>query len=684
LTGFPWPLNLVQEWFEDLYDWVGAAAVYAVQPVSQWITDSGLALQSFITVAMDDMYTVVNTITADVSLTVAGVVTSVDATISANVSILEDQFTVSFEWWNTVFSDSLAGLQTGMDAAFSDAGAFVDTTVTGAFVALNANIDAAMLGLGGTVSGLFDSFLGVADDLLTGLGDALGPVLSTAWTGLADGAGVIATGVLGVTDELSKTLYPLVEAPLLGLLDAASDALGSDSPPKEVKKSAEKWTRALEEAIKRAIPKKGESPPSLLSLSALASEIVIGLTGVYSFTHTLSCAIDAAHPVKTWEFKAAIMDILHTFSISDAIGPMIDAPLWAGVIVPVRMRYRQLFPYEVPNIGELARMVNQRIIPDALYVENVSFYAIDATWAGYLKKSGERVPSFGDMSRMKWLGKISMEQLLDGQRHMGIREEFIPGYEELTKILPGRGDLITMMVREVIDPTIFKETMAMQGVSELWSTRHYEAHWILLPLGKVETARHRNIIDDDELFTYLKLHDYKPEPRPGIIKSDQKIASELIWRLPGRIEGRWLYKWGYIDVVGLKDMLISDGLHPDWAKTVAEATARNQMLAEINRLRDNAKKDFVKGLITEAQLIVNLEALRYSPALIEFHIADALGDGERDLKLEAIDLVADGYVKDMITYEELESGLAYYIVRPEVLVSELDRAYVRKYRKPKE
>lgn len=682
MTGFPWPLDGVQEWFENLYDWIGNAAVYAVRPVSQWIVNSGLALQSFITVAMDDMYVVVNTITADVSLVVSGVVTSIDATISANISILEAQFTASFEWWGTVFSDSLAGLQTGMDAAFSGMSVFVDDALALMYEGLNTNMFAIITGTDASISGLFDSLVGVADDLLVGMGDALGPPLSAIWTGLADGAGVIATGVLSVTDELSKTLYPLIETPLLSMLDAASDALGVSSPPEEVKKAAENWIKALEEAIKRPIPKKGESPPDVLTLGIASAAVVAGITKLYCVTHAISGALDAIHPAKKWGFKAAIMDIIHTISIDDAVGPMVQAPLWAGIIVPMRMRYRQLFPYEVPDVGELARMVNQRIIPDALYVENASFHAIDAIWAGHLKKSGERVPSFGDMSQMKWRGKIDMDQLLDGQRHMGIREEFIEGYRALTERLPGAGDLITMMVREVIDPTIFKDTMLMQGVSELWSDRHYEAHWILLPLGKVQDARYRGLIDDTELAKYLVLHDYKPEPRPGIGLSDQDLAAKLIWKIPGRIEARWMYKWGDIDQAGLEAFLISDGMDPEWAPIVARATARNQMLAEINRLRDNSKRDFGKGLITEAQLVVNLEALRYSPALIAFHIADALGDSERDLKLEAIDLVADGYVKDIISWEEMELALAYYIVRPEVLQAELDRAYVRKYRKP--
>ncbi|TET13497.1 MAG: hypothetical protein E3J82_02910, partial [Candidatus Thorarchaeota archaeon] len=217
MTGFPWPLSLAQEWFDDLYDWVGDAAVYAVQPVSQWIVNTQTVITGFITTSMDNMSVgisgFIDGLWTDVNNALGIVITS----INANISALEGQFTVSLEWWGTVFSDSIIGLQTGMDAAFTDAGAFVDATVTGAFVALNANIDAAIVGIGTVVPDLFDSFLGLAGDVLAGLGDALGPAISTMWVGLADGAGAIATGILGVTDVLSETVYPFIEAPLLAL-----------------------------------------------------------------------------------------------------------------------------------------------------------------------------------------------------------------------------------------------------------------------------------------------------------------------------------------------------------------------------------------------------------------------------------------------------------------------------------
>lgn len=640
-------------------------------------------LSDFLTSGFDTVaYNLANTIggaVTDLLVGVDGAISPIGIGLTSITDFLEEQLKIG----TGMIDANLTDLSTVILENLGVTNESISIFFTDNFAAISGLFDTSrQLMLDGNQT-LFDSLAGLSGDQLLAFGDALIAALSAIWEALADAAGVIATVIMSGMEVLAGTLHKFVLKPLLGLLDAASDALSPGSPDEEVKKAAEKWIKTLEEAIKRPIPKEGKSPPDILTLGVSAAAIIAGIIGVYSSTHAISAALDATHPVKGWGFKAAIMDILHTVSIDDALGPMLEAPIWAGVIVPMRMRWRQFYPYEVPGTGELVRMATQRIIPDDLYKESMSFHALDTTWSANLQRSNERVPSFGDMSRMKWLKKLTTDQLLDAQRHMGIQEEFIPGYEALLERLPGAGDLITMMVREVIDLTIFIETMTMQGVSEVWSMRHYEAHWILLPLGKVQEARYRGFIDDAELAKYLVLHDYKPEPRPGITLSDQELAGKLIWKIPGRIEARWMFKWGDIDQAGLEAFLISDGMDPDWAPIVARATARNQMLAEINRLRDNTKKSFVKGLITEQQLIANLNALRYSPDLIGFHIADAKADGERELKLEAIDLIVDGYVKDMITDDELGSGLKYYIVRPEVLEAELDRAYVRKFRKPK-
>jgi len=172
---------------------------------------------------------------------------------------------------------------------------------------------------------------------------------------------------------------------------------------------------------------------------------------------------------------------------------------------------------------------------------------------------------------------------------------------------------------------------------------------------------------------FLKLADYSPEWRGPLEK--------LSWSVPGRIDARWMFRWGVIDVTGLRDLLVKGGLDPEYADDVALATARNQFLSEINRLRDNSKADYAKGYILEPQLRADLEALGYPPTWVEFHVMDATADRERALKDDAVAVISDAYLKDELTEDGLLKGLSDYIVSPERVTMELDRLYLKKYKR---
>jgi len=261
---------------------------------------------------------------------------------------------------------------------------------------------------------------------------------------------------------------------------------------------------------------------------------------------------------------------------------------------------------------------------------------------------------------------------------IGVRQQYLA---RTTPMIPSTRDLISMVVHEVISPEDFKALMPLHGFSSTWADRYWEDHWRLLPLGEVKDARHRGIIDGKELDTYLVLHDYKPEPRPGIHISDRDIAAQLAWDLPGRIDTRWMYRWGEIAVDDIEGLLVQSGLHPDWAPKVASAYAKQQLAVEINRLRDNAKKDFVEGLMDEAALRAALTELGYPPDWVEFHVADAASDRERENKEEWLSFLDELFLAGEIDPETYQAELAKHIVDPKALELRYARKYYKRFKK---
>ena len=115
-----------------------------------------------------------------------------------------------------------------------------------------------------------------------------------------------------------------------------------------------------------------------------------------------------------------------------------------------------------------------------------------------------------------------------------------------TPEIPGSGDLIRMVVREVLTPDLFKVFMARQGFSSAWSDNYWEAHWVLPARGEIVDAYHRGLISKAEYEKYIIWHDYKPEVRPGISKSDVAILTGLMKELIPRVDLRRAWELGII------------------------------------------------------------------------------------------------------------------------------------------
>lgn len=213
-----------------------------------------------------------------------------------------------------------------------------------------------------------------------------------------------------------------------------------------------------------------------------------------------------------------------------------------------------------------------------------------------------------------------------------------PVRQELNAIftpeIPGSGDLIRFMVREVIVPDEFYAAMALQGFSDYWSKAYFEAHWILPPTGRTRTAFLRKQIPEEEYRKFLIWYDFKPDPRPGISLSDVDLMLKTQYDWPGKIDIRWLIEWGIITPEQGGDLLKATGLDPAWSPRVLEAYLLNQLREELGKVRRVYERRLREGFMDKPGFATALSGIHYATHVINALLKWADEELDLDEKLE--------------------------------------------------
>mgnify|MGYP000085344816 CR=1 FL=1 len=181
--------------------------------------------------------------------------------------------------------------------------------------------------------------------------------------------------------------------------------------------------------------------------------------------------------------------------------------------------------------------------------------------------------------------------------------------QQFTPRIPSLSDLIQMLVREVITLDEYRKYAAWLGESREWADRRWEAHWQLPARTWIDDAYHRGIITEEEWSKYYVWHDYKPEPRPGISKSDVEILSGLRKTLIPRVDLRRAWEYGLIDDEELEQRYVMLGYEDD-APLMAKIQKWVALDGEITMVRRELVNLVVAGLMTEEEFDKALEDLK--------------------------------------------------------------------------
>ena len=580
---------------------------------------------------------------------------------------------------NDFIKDPVGTLQTGWNfvaGKVGEIGAGIEDAFAGAYEWLRTNVGDPILNGIGQIGGW-------VADALKGVAEALGGALSGFLDWIVKHLMWLGEMICGAIGAVRAAVAPIVGPFLTEIIDTATKGLIPGSPPEEVEQATAAFSAQLLKRLSEIPPPHHSPVPSLTELLA-ASAGVVGMGMLTSFgMSSIATYLDMVHPARMTGIMHTANNLLYSLNFPAMIGPIIFSNIWAGIILPLRHRWNEVYKPSIPEASHLARFRAKGLMDGALYTQNMAFQGFGGEFAAMYEQDVARIPTVMELNQMVWREKISLEAFRGALRVTGVREDFILGYEELTKAIPPWRDLVTMAVREVFPPEDFYVYMPLHGFSRVWAERYWEMHWILLPLGEVRRARHRDVINDDETAKYLVLHDYKPEPRPGIRISDQEIASKLVWDLPGRIEARWMFRWGIRDRDGLKELLIKGGLDPEYADEAADAVATNQFLREIRMQETNIKADLRDGYIDEATARADFAEIGYPLLFIEYHIADALKDRERSHKKELLTYYKDCFLKDIATVPPFEDAVREILVVEEAADLFIQRTYIRKVGKLK-
>ena len=616
IFGGIWPFNLVQSWFEKLWNWVSTAAVNAVSVVSGWIwgaiywvrdriSEGWNWLATGIHGAFDWLYARVQEGWSFLSGQVGNFVNWLWTSISRSFEWIANGLKASFDWLYARISEGWNWLSSNVGGAFnalytflSNGWNWLSSTVSQGLGGLWTAISTGLSNVGSAVwkaiGGLWDSLAGLADDITKSIGATLQLAFQAllAWFAnqVATLAGYLVDSMKAAMATLNEALRPVV----IGFIDSLKSAFKTGSPDKDLAEAVGDMVKTTQDRVVEELKKsyKSSFDPTtvIVTAGAISGLVLAAQVGV----HTLASAAGISVMGTRLDLTDVVESAVDTMGLNRVVASSFALPIEIGLLLPLRYAYNQMF----------------------------------------------------------------------------------------TPLIPGPMDLIRFVVREVITPTEFYETMPFHGYSKRWATAYWDAHWVLPGFSQLVDAYHRGVITDSDLEKFIVWHDYSPEPRPGTTKSDLDIMRGILKTQIPRVDLRYAWELGRLTDDELVEWYRKLGYEED-SELMAEIQMARALVEEVNKVRDQWLTDFIGGFTDEDTLRANLAEINISPARIDYYVSYAKQRREREAKKAWLGIYEDGYQKDLVTDEELEKRAREILVDEDAIELFLEKAYISKYKKPK-
>ncbi|MBA7483237.1 hypothetical protein ES707_18748 [subsurface metagenome] len=660
MAGLLTILDDIEAWFEGVWNWISSSAVSAVSVVSDWIWGAIGWLKDriweFVTTLDRWIHGAVNELWG----WIVGSIEGLKSFFGNSVNWLHDRLTDVGGWIWDQTSGAFSWLANGLQASFTWVGEKITTGLSGIYTFVSSNIGMAIEMIGETVTEAVSGFGDWIADALSGVAAALGEGLQHFWVFMTKEIPAAFGVVAGFVSD--KVVSPIVSG-LGWMFTKLTDVVKS-------------LISQIEGLFRLHSP---ITPDDALALGIPV--VVLGLVagGIATSIIDVSSLKVFGTGLDMRALGAYVKDLINPAMFTGAI---LGVLVGVGIKSPVMQFYRRLYRPEIPPVTDATRMLWRKGITEAEFGDVVGRWGYGGSFEKGYQLLAQEIPGIGDATKMLWRGEITEAQFKTVVAGLGYQDPFVAAYETLTQEVPGPGDLIRFVVREVIKPKVFTEFMGKQGFAAEISEWFWEAHWLLPGRGEIVDAFHRGILSEEERDTYMVLHDFKPDPRPGIEISDLKIVAGIAKTLIPRVDLRYGWEMGQLSDEDLLERYEWLGYEDD-AELMASIQKTRALTEEIHKVRDEWIRDFLEGYILEETLRANLAEIGIGAVRIDYYVTYARMRRAREAKKDRLGWYVDGYVKDLVTGEELAKRAGEILVDSDALQLFLDVAYIRKYRKPK-
>jgi len=443
MTGWPWPLDGVQSWFESLWRTLEGAIGGVVSSLINWIWEKLCWLKDRLVEAGLGL---INAIWGAI-LWVKDRLVEVGTALWEGLKWLWNEIYSRLQWvWSQIINginfikswiwEKIRWLTGILERIANKIWNWIWEKISWVWNLISK----ALTDLGSRVlkgiADLFNPVIEMSQGVLIGIVEALGKAIKGFFEWLYGALKWIVETVLNVVFALKDWLVDVVTPYFRDMVNKAIEYLKPSSPPQELVEPVQAFSTGLIEMFEEIsqVPK-GSQPPweaLLIAVGSVITRLYLLKLGV----EILGVVAEQPDMIKERMFYRTASGIIAVLDFPAVIGPLLRMPIETGILIPWRYWWQKRYTPMLPGVVDLIRMVvKEAFVPEVitpapdLFADYMEFLGFAREWSDRFWTAHWVLPPAERLYMAYWRGIIGWDHVTKYIYYHDYRPEPIPPFE---------------------------------------------------------------------------------------------------------------------------------------------------------------------------------------------------------------------------------------------------------------